>query len=245
VLVEQCLAASVRPPQRLVLDCDATEAPVHGEQEQARDEGDYGGDGGLPLPLSAGLSGRLLPTLCKAKRFPGAQRLAVLTRLVKRLRPAWPPTRLLLRGDRHLASPEARPWIEEPPALREVTGLPSHRVVTELARAVVEQAKRAYARDGGTIPRFHATRSQAGTWSRWRRVVIKVEVSAQGVNPRLGVTDMEPARTKGLSQPIDGARGQAENARKDHQRSLTSDRTSWPRFEANPFRLLLHSAASV
>ena len=41
------------------------------------------------------------------------------------------------------------------------------------------------------------------------------------------------------------ARGQAENESKDHQRSLQSDRTSCHRFEANQFRLFMHSAAYV
>src|SRR6266849_239288 len=126
----------------------------------------------MPLPLYAGLSGRRITAIFKAQRFPGAQRLAVLTRLVKRLRQAWPHTLLLLRGDSHFASPEVMPWIEEPPDLSSVTGLTSNRVVTALAREVVEQAKRAYERDGGTITRFHSTRYPAGTWSRWRRVVI-------------------------------------------------------------------------
>ena len=105
---------------------------------------------------------------------------------------------------------------------------------------MVEEAKRAYERDGGKITRFHSTRYQAGTWSRSRRVVIKVEVSDQGVNTRFVVTDMEQARTKVLYQQIYCARGQAENEIKDHKLYLKSDRTSCHRFEANQFRLFLH-----
>jgi hypothetical protein len=36
-----------------------------------------------------------------------------------------------------------------------------------------------------------------------------------------------------------------ENEIKDHKRDLKSDRTLCHRFEANPFHLLLHSAAYV
>jgi hypothetical protein len=245
VLVEQFLASYVRPPQLIVLDFDDTEDPVHGGQEQARYDGYYGGYCFMPLHLYEGLSGRLITTIFKAKRFTGAQMLAVLTRLVKRLRHAWPHTLLIVRGDSHFAYPEVMQWIEEQPNLNYVTGLTSNRVLTELAREVVEQAKRAYERDGGKITRFHSTRYQAGTWSRSRRVVIKVEVSDQGVNTRFVVTDMEHARTKVLYQQIYCARGQAENEIKDHKRYLKSDRTSCHRFEANQFRLFLHSAAYV
>ncbi len=245
VFVDQFIASYARPPKLIVLDFDDTEDPVHGEQEQARYDGYYGGYCFLPLHLYEGLSGRLITTIFKAKRFTGAQMLAVLTRLVKRLRHAWPHTLLILRGDSHFAYPEVMQWSEEQPDLSYVTGLTSNRVLTELAREVVEQAKRAYERDGGKITRFHSTRYQAGTWSRWRRVVIKVEVSDQGVNTRFVVTDMEHARTKVLYQHMYCARGQAENDIKDHKRSLKSDRTSCHRFEANQFRLFRHSAASV
>jgi Transposase DDE domain group 1 len=115
----------------------------------------------------------------------------------------------------------------------------------ELAQDVVEQAQRAYARFERKVTRFHSTRYQAGTWSRSRRVVIKVEVSDQGVNTRFVVTDMERARTQVLYQHIYCARGQAENEIKDHKLYLKSDRTACHRFEANQFRLLLHSAAYV
>ena len=245
VLVDQFLASYVRPPQLIVLDFDDTEDPVHGEQEQARYDGYYGGYCFLPLHLYEGLSGRLITTIFKAKRFTGAQMLAVLTRLVKRLRHAWPHTLLIFRGDSHFAYPEVMQWIEEQPDLSYVTGLTSNRVLTELAREIVEQTKRAYGRDGGKITRFHSTRYQAGTWSRSRRVVIKVEVSDQGVNTRFVVTDLEHARTKVLYRQIYCARGQAENEIKDHKLYLKSDRTSCHRFEANQFRLFLHSAASV
>ena len=121
----------------------------------------------------------------------------------------------------------------------------SNGVLQKLAHAVVEQAKRASGRDGGKVTRFHATRSQAGTWSRSRRVVLKVEVSEPGVNTRWVVTDLDQARAKALSRHMYGARGQAENAIKDHQRSLQSDRTACHRFEANQCRLFVPSAASV
>jgi hypothetical protein len=113
-----------------------------------------------------------------------------------------------LRGDSHLAYPEVRQWVEAQPGLRSVTGVTSNAVLQDLARAVVEQATRAYARWGRKVTRFHSTRDQAQTWSRLRRVVLKVEVSEPGVNTRLVVTDMEQARTKVLYQKIYCARGQ-------------------------------------
>ena len=108
-LVDQFLASYVSPPKLIVLDFDDTEDPVHGEQEQARYDGYYGGYCFLPLHLYEGLSGRLITTIFKAKRFTGTQMLSVLTRLVKRLRHAWPDTLLIFRGDRHFAYADCIP----------------------------------------------------------------------------------------------------------------------------------------
>src|SRR5258705_2307645 len=97
VLVDQFLASYVSPPQRIVLDFDDTEDPVHGEQEQARYDGYYGGYFFLPLHLYEGLSGRLINTIFKAKRFTGTQMVSVLKHLVQPLRQTWPDTPLILR----------------------------------------------------------------------------------------------------------------------------------------------------
>lgn len=245
VLLDQFIASYTTPPQVVVLDVDDTEDPVHGQQEHARYDGYYGGYCFLPCHVYEGLSGRLITTILKAKRFTGPQMLSVLKRLGKRLRQAWPETLLIFRGDSHFAYPEVMQWLEAQPHMGYVTGLTSNAVLQQLAQEVVEQAQRAYEHRGRKVTRFYSTRYQAGTWSRCRRVVIKVEVSEQGVNTRFVVTNLEQARTKVLYQQIYCARGQAENEIKDHKRYLKSDRTACHRFEANPFRLLLHSAAYV
>jgi hypothetical protein len=114
-------------------------------------------------------------------------------------------------------------WIEAQPSMGSVTGLTSNVVLQALAQEVGAQATRAYALSGHKVTRFHSTRYQAGTWARPRRVVIKVEVSEQGINTRFVVTDLEQARTKVLYQKIYCARGQAENEIKDHKLYLNAD----------------------
>ena len=245
VLVDHFIASYDQAPKLIVLDFDDTEDPAHGEQEHIRYDGYYGGYCFLPLHVYEGLSGRLITTIFKAKRFSAAQMLAVLKRLVTQLRHDWPDTLIVLRGDSHFTYPEVMQWMETQAHLHYVTGLSSNEVLKKLAHPVMEQAKRAYERDGVKVTRFYSTRYQAGTWSRPRRVVIKVEGSEQGVNTRFVVTDLEQARTQVVYRQLYCARGQMENEIKDHKRYLKSDRTSCHRFEANQFRLLLHSAAYV
>ena len=71
----------------------------------------------------------------------------------------------------------------------------------------------------------------------------KGAVSAPGVPTRLVVTDRAQARAQGRDRQRDGARGPADNERKEPKRSVPSERTSCHRFEAKPFRLVLPAAA--
>jgi len=143
VFMDQFIASYNRPPEVIVLDVDDTEDRAHGAQEHIRYDGYYGGYCFLPFHLYEGLSGRLITTILKAKRFSGAQMLAGLKRVVKRLRHAWPDTWCIFRGDSHFASPEVMAWIEAQAHLSSVTGLTSNAVLQKLAHEVIEQAKRA------------------------------------------------------------------------------------------------------
>ena len=142
---------------------------------------------------------------------------------------------------------------ESTPRMHYVTGLGSNAVLKRLASEIEAEARRHYARgDRAKVLRFHSVFYQAGTWPHPRRVGIKVEVTDKGVNTRFIVTDLLRAGAQWLYQRVYCARGQIENYSpsrqvgiKDHKRGLKSDRTSCYRFEANAFRLFLHSAAYV
>ena len=97
----------------------------------------------MPFHLYEGLSGRLITTILKAQRFSSAQMLAVLKRVVKRLRHAWPDTWFIFRGDSHFAYPEVMAWIEAQAHLSYITGLTSKAVLQKLAHEVIAQAQRA------------------------------------------------------------------------------------------------------
>ncbi len=86
---------------------------------------------------------------------------------------------------------------------------------------------------------------QADSWSKSRRIICKVEVSEKGENIRFVVTNLQHHRKAYIYETIYCGRGQMENYIKDHKRFLHSDRLSCHKFEANQFRLLLHSAAYI
>jgi hypothetical protein len=86
---------------------------------------------------------------------------------------------------------------------------------------------------------------QAESWSKPHRIICKAEVSDEGENVRFVVTNLETPRNQWIYETIYCGRGQMENYIKDHKLFLHSDRTSCHKFEANQFRVFLHSAAYV
>jgi hypothetical protein len=86
---------------------------------------------------------------------------------------------------------------------------------------------------------------QAESWLKPHRIICKAEVSEEGENIRFVVTNLETPRNQWIYETIYCGRGQMENYIKDHKLFLHSDRTSCHKFEANQFRVFLHSAAYV
>jgi hypothetical protein len=86
---------------------------------------------------------------------------------------------------------------------------------------------------------------QAETGLIPRRILCKAEVGEEGENIRFVVTNLKTPRHAWIEETIYCGRGQMENYIKDHKLFLHADRTSCHRFDANQFRVFVHSAASV
>ena len=73
-------------------------------------------------------------------------------------------------------------------------------------------------------------------------MIARVEATALGSDVRFIVTNL-PGRAKHLYEKVYCARGHMENLIKEHKLYTKSDRTSCHRWEANQFRLFLHTGA--
>lgn len=246
VFVDVFIASYEKEPEVIVLDFDDTADMVHGSQQLSLFNNYFKGYCFTPSHVYEGLSGNLVTTILRpGKRSTGKQMLSILKRIVARLRKRWPNTVIVFRGDSHFAYPEIMDWIDSQENVTFVTGLISNSRLQEAVKSHKERAARMYEMYGRKITLFHSLYYQADSWSNLRRVIAKVEVSEKGKNVRFVVTDMERAKTIALYKQIYCARGEDELYIKDHKLYLKSDRTSCHRFEANQFRVFLHSAAYV
>ena len=100
------------PPARLVLDLDATDDPLHGQQEGRFFHGYYREYCYLPLYIFCGdhLLGAKLRTADHGAAW-GA--LEELQRVVAHLRRAWPQVRILVRGDADFCQDAIMTWCED------------------------------------------------------------------------------------------------------------------------------------
>ncbi len=246
VFADVFVASYDSPPSVIVIDFDDTEDKVRGNQQLSLFNGYYGDYRFMPLHVYEGLSGRLITTILKpGKRSGGKQMLSIIKRVIGYLREQWPDTLIVFRGDSHFAYPEVMDYIEDSENTMFVTGLTGNSRLMKEADAVIGRAAELYKKSGKKAVLFHSFHYQAGSWKHPRRVVVKAEVSEQGKNIRFITTDMENAKATVLYKEIYCARGEDELFIKDHKLYLKSDRTSCHKFEANQFRLFLHSAAYV
>jgi len=241
--VDTFLSLYRHAPHKIILDIDDTCDPTHGAQQLSLFNGYYDTYCYQPLHIYEGKTGKLiLSVLRPGKRPTGKQVVSILKRVVSGIQEAWPRTKILLRGDGHFSTPEVLDYCEYQ-GLDYVLGL---TVRKPLAEAVdMDLLQRSFAVLQEKIRFFTECRYQAGRWPKRRRVILKAEVSHEGQNMRAIVTNIRSGKAKRLYDRLYCARGQMENFIKNHKCALHSDRTSCHRFEANQFRLFLHSAAYV
>jgi Transposase DDE domain group 1 len=242
VLVDQFIAAHPQTPEHLILDFDATDDPIHGQQEGRFFHGYYDHHCFLPLYVFCG-DELLVAYLRPSDIDAGKHTRVVLRLLVRKLRRAWPEVRITIRGDSGFCRWRLMRWCDSN-GIGYVLGLARNVVLQREARDWIERAERQFDRTGQPQRIFGSFSYAAGSWDRRRRVIAKAEHNAQGANPRFVVTNV-PGDPQELYEDVYCQRGEMENRIKEQQLGLFADRTSCHRFLANQFRLLLSSAAYV
>jgi hypothetical protein len=240
VLVEQFIASQRIPLGELVLDVDASDIPLHGDQEQREFHAYYDHYCYLPLYVYCGKA--MLACVLRRSRIDGAKHAAaVIKLLVTRLRQAWPEVRIIVRGDCGFCRQRLIRWCERN-QVGYVIGVARnarlHRIVADWERELAEQFSAAQTKQR-QIREFHYA---ADSWDRERRIVTRLEFGSQGANPRFVVTNLDlPAAA--LYDDLYCQRGEAENRIKETQLDLFGTRASSHRFLANWLRILFSALA--
>jgi hypothetical protein len=210
------LEAHRTPPERIVLDLDATDDPLHGHQEGRFFHGYYDGYCYLPLYIFCGRH-LLAAKLRRSNIDASAGAVDEVARIVAQIRARWPQVEILLRADSGFARDELMAWCEAH-RVDYLFGLArNERLVGAIAEALAEAEAQSLAQ-GGPARRFadFAWRTR-DSWSRERRVVAKAEHLSKGPNPRFVVTSLSAAEVdaRTLYEQVYCARGEVENRIKE------------------------------
>jgi hypothetical protein len=230
-------------PERIVLDIDDTDDAVHGGQQLALFNAHYDAYCFQPIHIFEAATGKpVLALLRPGKRPSGKEAAGILKHVIGRIRRTWPRVEIILRGDGHYGTPEVMEFLEDQ-GCGYIFGLPGNARLTKIGHPWCEDvAVRRVRTRKDKVRRFFQTRYQAKSWSRERTVIARVEATPKGSDIRFIVTNL-PGKAKVLYEKIYCARGRMENMIKEHKLYTRSDRTSCHRWEANQFRLFLHTGA--
>lgn len=242
VLVDLFLDSFKEPPAELILDLDATDDPVHGNQEGRFFHGYYGGYCFLPLYVFCGD----VPLVAYLRRSnkDGARHAAAVVRLVVgRIRARFPGVRIVVRGDSGFCRQRLLRWCERS-GVDYLIGVARNKRLEAASEQALLEARRLSEASGKAERVFEDLSYAAESWDKERRVVLKAEHLPGGQNPRYVVTTLS-GDARSLYETLYCARGEMENRIKEQQLGLFADRTSCTKWWSNQFRLLFSTFAYV
>jgi hypothetical protein len=242
--VDVFLSVHESAPPQIILDLDATDDPLHGEQEGRFFHGYYGGYCYLPLYIFCGPH-LLCARLRSSDRDASAGAVIEVERIVAQIRSRWPQVQIILRADSGFAREELMAWCEQH-EVDFVFGLARNARLQRALGGESAQAREQFEQSGQAARLFRDfTYRTRKSWSSQRRVIGKAEHLAKGANPRFIVTSLTaeswPAAT--LYEQLYCARGEMENRIKEQQMCLFADRTSSHNLASNQLRLWFSSVA--
>jgi hypothetical protein len=233
-------------PKELILDLDATDDPLHGNQEGRFYHGYYHCYCYLPLYITCGESllwEQLRPSNIDASKGS----VAALEKIVSLLRNKWPDVRIIIRADSGFCRERIMAWCEDSANnVDYVLGLAKNKRLKRKTGKAMKKARRQYATTGESSRGYR----QFGyctlkSWRKRRRVIAKAEYIKDKENFRFVVTSLthQEAPPQQLYEDWYCARGDMENRIKEQQLDLFADRTSTESMRGNQIRLWFSSVA--
>jgi len=244
--VDLFVEAHREPPVRIVIDLDATDDPLYGEQEGRHFHGYYDCYCYLPLYIFCGR--HLLAAKLRTSSVDAADgSVAEVARIVAQIRERWPRVSIVIRADSGFCRDDLMSWCETN-NVQYVLGLAGNKRLAARIAPEMRKAKRKAKRTGQPAREFadFAYRTRK-SWSCKRRVIGKAEWTKGEANPRFIVTNVHPAfgGARFLYETVYCQRGEMENRLKECQGELFADRTPAPTMRANQLRLWLSSFAYI
>ena len=163
-------------------DIDASDVPLHGQQELSQLHAYYDQHCYLPLYVFCGQA--MLARYQSPSKIDGTKHVAALIKLlVAHLRKTWPTTSFIVRGDSGFRRRRLLQWCERA-GIGYIVGL-SRNAGLHSAIEIAEASLAGSHKASSTTQRLIGEFSYApNSWHRERRVITRLEYGNQGTNPR-------------------------------------------------------------
>jgi hypothetical protein len=240
--LDKFIGSFTEAPNEIILDFDATDNTIHGNQEGRYFHGYYDSYCFLPLYVFCGHH-LLVAYLRRSDRDGATHSWAILSLLVKEIRKHWPDTKIIFRGDSGFCRHKMLSWCERNDVTY-VVGIAKNSRLISLAEPYLSASEEYFDHTQEKQCIFGEVNYAAESWDKERRIIVKSEHSDKGSNPRFVVSNSNIDAEK-IYKEIYCARGDMENRIKEQQLGLFSDRTSCHDWWPNQFRLLLSAMAYV
>jgi len=242
-LIETFIQTRPEPLTEITLDIDPSEAATYGNQQLTFFNAHYDSYMYFPQFICDAKTRGLLAAVLRPGNVGTVQgAIVLLDRVVRLLRLAFPQIKINVRADSNFADPAFLTWLEEE-QIPYTIGMGTNKALAAISAPFVKTVEERFRATGRPQRSFNTFWYQTKkTWSRKRRILVKVEVTSLGTNVRYVIaTRRGPSRD--LYEWYTERGGTVEDALEQLKNGFEGDRLSCREFSANAFRLLLHAAA--
>lgn len=235
---------SLQGRDSLIIDIDATDDPTHGRQQMSMFSGFYGQFMYNELFFHDGHSGQIIvPVLRPGNSHSNKWYVAILKRIVQKIRNAYPQLPIIIRADSGFSCTDFYK-LADTYELNFVMGLANNEVLKRKVKRAEKAVSHLYVKHGIKHQHFLTHSYQAQSWHKPQRCYTKVESTGKGLNVRHIVSNLPKKDARKIYFGCYVQRGEAsENRIKEVKNMCFADRLSNHSFWANFARLLMSSLA--
>ena len=236
--------STLKNRNRIIIDIDATDDQTYGKQQMSMFNGYYGHFMYNELFFHDGETGQIIvPVLRPGNSHSNKWYVAILKRVVKKIREAHPDMEIIIRGDGGFS---CAPFYQlaDQKRLKFTLGLPSNEVLKRKVSRAEKAVTHLFVSKNVKHQHFISYTYQAASWHKAQQCYAKVESTGRGLNTRHIVSNMDQGDARSIYFGFYVQRAEAsENRIKEVKNMCFSDRLSNHGFWGNFFRLFISSLA--
>jgi len=231
--------------KKVIIDIDGTDAETYGHQQLSLYNGFYGHFMYNELFFHDGQTGQIIvPVLRPGNAHSNWWYVAILKRIVQKIRAQYPDIKIIIRADSGFSTPKFYKYARKE-NLKYCIAISSNAVLKRRTQLLANCISYSYVKKGTKKQVFtNGFNYQAGTWEDAEKCYAKVESTGKGLNIRHFISNIEEKTAREIYFDFYVKRGDtSENRIKEVKNMCFSDRLSDSNFYANFTRLIMSSLA--